>query len=84
MKFMKKNLLSRIAGLALPALLLLTLAGCGGGEVGPSGGVIAPAGSGTTGGNQDTTGTDKKISVGVNPVPHADILENAVKEVLWP
>lgn len=82
MKFMKKNLLSRIAGLALPALLLLTLAGCGGGEVGPSGGVIAPAGSGTTGGNQDTTGTDKKISVGVNPVPHADILENAVKEEL--
>ena len=29
-----------------------------------------------------TDSTDKKITVGVNPVPHADILENAVKGVL--
>ena len=33
-----------------------------------------------TSGNSATT--DKKISVGVNPVPHAEILENAVKAVL--
>ena len=34
------------------------------------------------GGNSAANTADKKITVGVNPVPHAEILENAVKDVL--
>lgn len=33
-------------------------------------------------GNSGSASADKKISVGVNPVPHAEILENVVKDVL--
>lgn len=64
---MKKNLFTRIVSLALSAVLLLSLAACGSSEDSSS----AAGGS-----------TDKKITVGVSPVPHAEILENAVKDVL--
>ncbi len=40
------------------------------------------AGLAGCGGKDDTDKTDKVISVGVNPVPHAEILENAVKAEL--
>lgn len=65
---MKKNILVRLIGLALSAALILSLAACGGTSANNS---SSPVGS-----------SDKKISVGVNPVPHADILDNAVKAVL--
>lgn len=35
-----------------------------------------------SGGSASGTSADKKITVGVNPVPHAEILNNAVKDVL--
>ena len=34
------------------------------------------------GGSASEVSADKKITVGVNPVPHAEILNNAVKDVL--
>lgn len=72
---MKKNLLSRLVSLALAAALLLSLAACNSSTASSQGGASAASTGSTDGG-------DKKITVGVNPVPHADILENAVKEVL--
>lgn len=63
----KKSLLLKVISLVLSAALILSLAACG------QGGGQSQEASGTAG---------KKISVGVNPVPHADILENAVKAVL--
>lgn len=69
---MKKNLLARLLGLALCAALVLTLAACN----------TPAASSQGNGGSATAAGTDKKITVGVNPVPHADILENAVKAAL--
>ncbi len=59
--------MKKIITLLLVLLTVLTLAGCGKKENG--GGEAAPA-------------EDKTITVGVNPVPHAEILENAVKAVL--
>lgn len=58
--------MKKIITLLLVLLTVLTLAGCGKKE---NGGEAAPA-------------EDKTITVGVNPVPHAEILENAVKAVL--
>lgn len=51
------------------AALAAALVGCGSGSA-----------SGTASGNAPAE--DKHIAVGVNPVPHAEILENAVKQVL--
>lgn len=68
-KLMKKDLLKKLAGLALSAVLALPLAACG--TSGQPNQSAAPAGD-----------ADKKITVGVNPVPHADILDNVVKSVL--
>ncbi len=59
--------MKKIITLLLALLTVLTLAGCG----------SKPA----DGGDQPAA-EDKKITVGVNPVPHAEILENAVKPVL--
>ena len=59
--------MKKIITLLLALLTVLTLAGCG--NKGGGGGSAEPA-------------EDKTITVGVNPVPHAEILENAVKAVL--
>lgn len=69
---MKRNLLTRFFCLALVLALLLSLAACGGNSSSPD---SSTASTGTSDG-------DKIITVGVNPVPHAEILENAVKDVL--
>ena len=52
-------------------------------------GVAAAEGAATEGAEAEAapadskgTGGDKKITVGATPVPHADILDNAVKQVL--
>ena len=58
--------MKKIITLLLALLTVLTLAGCG----------SKPQ----EGGNEPAE--DKTITVGVNPVPHAEILENAVKPVL--
>ena len=55
--------MKKIITLLLALLTVLTLAGCG----------SKPQ----EGGNEPAE--DKTITVGVNPVPHAEILENAVK-----
>ncbi len=60
--------MKKIITLLLVLLTVLTLAGCG------------KKGSGESG--TDEPVEDKTITVGVNPVPHAEILENAVKPVL--
>ncbi len=70
----KKNLFRKLASLALSAAFVLSLAACGSSN-GQSQAESGPAASGTS-------DSDKKITVGVNPVPHAEILENAVKAVL--
>lgn len=44
--------------------------------------VFALVGCSSNGGGQTEVKEDKKITVGVNPVPHAKILEDAVKPVL--
>ncbi len=44
--------------------------------------VFALVGCSSNGGGQEEVKEDKKITVGVNPVPHAQILEDAVKPVL--
>ena len=59
--------MKKIITLLLALLTVLTLAGCGN-----KGG----------GGGSAESAEDKTITVGVNPVPHAEILENAVKAVL--
>ncbi len=59
--------MKKIITLLLALLTVLTLAGCG--NKGGGEGSAEPA-------------EDKTITVGVNPVPHAEILENAVKAVL--
>ena len=58
--------MKKIITLLLALLVVFTLAGCN----------AAPADGG-----EDVV-EDKTITVGVNPVPHAEILENAVKAVL--
>lgn len=63
---MKKNVCIRLISLALSAVLLLSLAACGAQDASSAAG----------------DGADKKITVGATPVPHAEILENAVKDVL--
>ena len=63
-----KLLLGAVAGVAA-ITLVFALSACGG--------------SGTSGTTEAADGAaDTKISVGVSPVPHADILENAVSKVL--
>lgn len=73
---MKGNKITKLLSLALTFALLLSLAACGD----SSNASGSAARSSTAAG--DTTSGDKKITVGVNPVPHAEILENAVKSVL--
>lgn len=63
---MKKRIFARGLALLLCAVLCLSLTACN--SQGNS--------------NSAAGGSDKKISVGVNPVPHAEILENAVKAAL--
>lgn len=75
---MKRKLL-RIVSLALAAALVLSLAACGNAGTGSS---SSTAESKTESQTESTASGDKKITVGVNPVPHADILENAVKAEL--
>lgn len=63
-----KLLLGAVAGVCA-VTLVFALSACGG--------------SGTSGTTEAADGAaDTKISVGVSPVPHADILENAVSKVL--
>ncbi len=77
-----KRKLFRIVSLALIAALLLALAACGG-DGGTSSGRSESSGSSESSASADSTASGgKKITVGVNPVPHADILENAVKAEL--
>lgn len=68
---MKKHFGTKLVSVALALALALGLSACGGNPGASSG----QEGSGAAGG-------EKEIVVGVNPVPHADILNNAVKEVL--
>jgi len=63
--------------LALTATLLLSLTACG-----SSGGASSQEGASSTASTASTGSSDKKIIVGASPVPHADILENAVKAAL--
>ncbi len=44
--------------------------------------ILAAGLAACSGGSDSGTSADKKITVGVNPVPHAEILDNAVKDVL--
>ncbi|NBI16786.1 ABC transporter substrate-binding protein [Neglecta sp. X4] len=74
---MKRKKVLKFLSLVLTLALLLSLTACGGAPADPSQGGNASSAAGS---NPDSA--DKKISVGVNPVPHADILENAVKAVL--
>ena len=67
---MKRNVIFRLLSLALCGALLLSLSACGGKS------------NESSAASKTEDGGDKKITVGVNPVPHAEILENAVKEVL--
>lgn len=69
----------RIVSLALAAALVLSLAACGNAGTGSS---SSTAESKTESQTESVASGDKKITVGVNPVPHADILENAVKAEL--
>ncbi|MBR1813222.1 MAG: ABC transporter substrate-binding protein [Lachnospiraceae bacterium] len=63
---MKKNSFAKVTTIILSLLLVLGIAACA-----------------TTGSSDNPADTaSKKIVVGVNPVPHADILDNAVKAVL--
>ena len=76
-QIMKRKKVLKFLSLALTLALLLSLTACGGAPADSSQGGNASSAAGS---NPDSA--DKKISVGVNPVPHADILENAVKAVL--
>ncbi len=74
---MKRNLVTKLVGLVLSSALFLSLTACGtsaasSGEESASSSVSAA----------DAASSDKKITVGANPVPHADILDNVVKSVL--
>lgn len=75
-----KRKLVKIISLALIAALLLSLAACGA----DSGTTSSESSASSSSESADNAGASggKKITVGVNPVPHADILENAVKSVL--
>jgi len=77
---MKRNLLTRFFSLALVLALILALAACGA-DSSSSSQKDGPSSS-SSDNSTSTSDGDKKITVGVNPVPHADILENAVKDVL--
>ena len=71
---MKKGFL-RFAGTTLALLLSLGLTACSSSD--------DNGGGSNNGGNDTPSGSaDKKIVVGATPVPHADILDNAVKAVL--
>lgn len=74
---MKHNLFTRLLSLALCLALVLALTACSQGDA------SSPAASDASTPQVSAAGTgDKKIVVGASPVPHADILENAVKAVL--
>ncbi len=60
--------------LALAAILTLGIAACSSGDAAATTEATAESAAETT--------EDKHITVGVNPVPHAEIMENAVKEAL--
>lgn len=75
----KKNTLKKLFCLALAGVLTAALfTGCGSADKGNADDTKKEDGADKTAGSGD----DKKITVGVNPVPHADILENVVKDVL--
>ena len=83
---MKKGFL-RFAGTTLALLLSLSLAACSDSENGNGGSnnnSNNSSNSDNNSGGNDTpsASADKKIVVGATPVPHADILDNAVKAVL--
>ncbi len=74
-QIMKRDFLKKLAAFVLAAALVLSLAACQ-----QSDSQTSTADSGVT--SSSTSADDKKITVGVNPVPHADILENVVKPIL--
>lgn len=75
---MKKRFVRNLIAGVLAASLVLALVACGD-QAADKGN--EPSKASSAGAVQDT-GSDKKIVVGVNPVPHAEILENAVKAEL--
>lgn len=86
---MKKNVITRFAAAALALLLVFGLAACSSTTANSTNSTessesqsSSSAESSDASSAEQTDGSDRKIVVGVNPVPHADILENAVKGVL--
>ena len=85
-----KKVIRKIVTVALASALVLGLTACGAKaenktEVSVSNEEVAAAETVETSESsteEATSDADKKIVVGVNPVPHADILDNAVKAVL--
>ena len=75
---MKKNLLTSLVLAGTLALSALT--GCGAAAETPAEAPADQAQEAAEAPAQDST--DKKITVGATPVPHAEILDNIVKEVL--
>ena len=85
-----KKVIRKIVTAALASALVLGLTACGAkandtSKVEVSNEEVAAANtveSSEASAEEATSEADKKIVVGVNPVPHADILDNAVKAVL--
>lgn len=76
----KKNTLKKLFCLVLAGVLTAALfTGCSSPAKDDSGDVQKEDDANKSSGSGSD---DKKITVGVNPVPHADILENVVKDVL--
>ena len=83
---MKKNVITKFAAAALAILLVFGLAACSSSTPANTNSSesqsSSSAESSEASSSEQTDDTDRKIVVGVNPVPHAEILENAVKGVL--
>ena len=86
---MKKNVITKFAAAALAILLVFGLAACSSSTTANTNSSessesqnSSSAESSEASSSEQTDDTDRKIVVGVNPVPHAEILENAVKGVL--
>ena len=86
---MKKNVITKFAAAALAILLVFGLAACSSSTPANTNSSessesqsYSSAESSEASSSEQTDDTYRKIVVGVNPVPHAEILENAVKGVL--